>query len=291
MTTTARIVTWNVNGIRNIMHKTKDGKKITTKDNTAEPNSLLCLLREQVPDIVCLQEVRCNPSLSLARLQLAAMGYEEVAMNCSTIKAGYSGTAVFSKVKPLSVVTTLTGYGPKTIADKNADIHKEGRIIVAEFPGAYVASLYVPNSKPDLARLGFRTSEWEPAVRQLAKTLGKKKPVVLCGDFNVAHLDIDVHNPKTARGSHGFTDQERAAFSQLLEEASLVNTFRHLHPNTARYTWYSNFAKARERNKGWTIDYVLVSKALAPYVKHVEVLGQYYGSDHLPVVCDIAGVL
>lgn len=262
-----KIISWNVNGLRSVLGKNKQGEKIKDGENLIET-----LLKEDY-DIICLQEIKCTTEqVDLEFIE--RMGYN-IILNCAQRK-GYSGTAIFTKVKPLSVRT---------------DFHddNEGRIIIAEYSKFVLVNLYVPNSKPDLSRLNFRVNEWDVNIRQLVNEITKSgKEVILCGDFNVAHNDIDVHNPKSANGSHGFTKEERESFAKLLDECSLIDTFRHLHPKTVKYSWFSPFAKSRANNKGWRIDYFLVSEKLKNKLKKADIFSEYYGSDHLVIFIEIA---
>jgi len=160
----------------------------------------------------------------------------------------------------------------------------EGRIVTVEFKDMYVMSVYVPNSKPDLSRLEYRTTEWDVQLRSLIAFYQKNKPVVVCGDFNVAHTTIDIFNAKGKNKTHGFTPAERESFGVLLEEQKLVDVWRELNPNVKKWTWWSNFAKSRERNVGWRIDYILVSKSIQSKVKSMDLLNDVMGSDHCPVL-------
>lgn len=275
------LISWNVNGLRSVLGKGKDGKKLTKDDPLNNPtnNVLTSLLQEQDPDILCLQEIRCNADLNLTNTALSALGYNHISLNFSKAKKGYSGTAIFSKVEPLSIQSVFPNY------PIGHEINNEGRILVAEFQRFFLINLYVPNSKGDLSRLPFRVDVWEASVRALIKTLkaNTSKHIILCGDLNVAPKDIDVHNPKTAKGAHGFTDEEKGAFQRLLIECDLVDTFRELHPTRKQYTWFSPFAKCRQRNIGWRIDAFLASSAIKNKIRSSEILMEYYGSDHVPI--------
>lgn len=276
------IVTWNVNGIRSVLTKEKDGTKHT---GPIQENTLYTLLSTQSPDVVCLQEIRCNDKVDIAgAFKLDELGYQIIGQNCSKAKAGYSGTLVIAK-KPLHVISVVKDF-PRFPATH--ELNTEGRAITVEFPKFVLINVYVPNSKPDLGRLDFRVNTWEPAIRQHIADMKKKysnKPVILCGDLNVAPSDIDVHNPKGAKGKHGFTAEEKQAFQALLSECDMKDAFRELYPNKeAAFTWWSNFANSRGRNKGWQIDKFVVSSKLMSKVSKVEILADYYGSDHAPVV-------
>lgn len=280
-----KIISFNVNGIRSILTKEKDGTK--HKDIITN-NSLASLLETEQPDILCLQEIRCSSSLDIAKLlQLDQKGYHIIGQNCSKVKAGYSGTLIISKLPPPNTIIQDFPHLPSS-----HELNGEGRIITAEFGKFVLINVYVPNSKPDLSRLTFRIDQWEAEVRKHISSMKSKfsnKPIVLCGDLNVAPNEIDLHNPKQAKGKHGFTDQERSAFKALLEECDLVDAYRYLHPQTTNdYSWWSNFANSRERNKGWRIDIHVVSSFVAKKIKEAKIQQEYYGSDHAPISLTIA---
>lgn len=275
--TQLKFVSFNVNGIRSIMSKTKDGKKHTTY---IPNNTLSSLMTDMTPDIICLQEVRCNDKLDInSVLNHEQHGYSLIGQNCSKAKAGYSGVLVLSKIKPIRVL-----YDFPHIPDTNP-LNMEGRLITVEYPSFILVNAYVPNSKPDLSRLEFRIQEWEFNMRKHVENMKKRydKPVVLCADWNVAPQDIDVHNPKSAKNKHGFTQEEKHAYEMLLQECQLIDTYRYIHPNTVKYSWWSNFAKSRERNLGWRIDGFLTSSTLHKKIKDADIHTEYLGSDHAPV--------
>jgi len=196
-------------------------------------------------------------------------GYEEYWNSAE--KKGYSGTAIFSKQAPLNVT-----YG---LGIEEHD--KEGRVITAEYENFYLVTVYTPNSQRELARLDYRM-QWEDVFRAYLLELDKKKPVIVCGDLNVAAEEIDLKNPKTNRKNAGFTDEERAKFREL-KAAGFVDTFRHLHPEEVKYSWWSYMFKAREKNAGWRIDYFVVSERIADKVQAAEIHNEIFGSDHCPV--------
>ncbi len=240
------------------------------------------------PDILCLQETKAMQGQ--AEIDLPA--YTEY-WN-SAMKKGYSGTAIFSKLEPLAVSKGL----PDTLVkkykldeDSYGDPNTEGRIVVAEFKDFYVVNSYTPNSKPDLSRLALRHKRWDPAFLEYCKQLEQNgstgspqgKPVIFCGDLNVAHTENDLANPDANRGGHGFTDEEREGVDEILAEG-FVDTFRHFTPDgKGHYTWWSPFSGARDRNVGWRIDYIFVSGALAPKLKSASIHADILGSDHCPV--------
>ena len=217
-------------------------------------------------DIFCLQETKLQPD----QISLELPGYEQY-WN-SAVKKGYSGTAVFTRIKPLSVTN---GIGIE-------EHDQEGRVITAEYENFYLVCCYTPNSQRELARLEYRMT-WEDAFRNYLLELDKKKPVILCGDLNVAHQEIDLKNPKTNRKNAGFSDEERAKMTELLE-SGFTDTFRHLYPDAIeQYSWWSYMGKARERNTGWRIDYFITSKRLDDKIQEAKIHQQIFGSDHCPV--------
>jgi exodeoxyribonuclease III len=244
-----KIVSWNVNGLRSVLKK-----------------GFLDFIAEADADIFCLQEVRALPEQVDLDLKGCTVHWNPAE------KKGYSGTMIISKVPLLSVTA---GMG----IDKH---DKEGRIIAAELDDYYLVSVYTPNSQNGLARLSYRTEEWDADFRKYLKTLENKKPVIFCGDLNVAHEEIDLANPKSNRRNAGFTDEERASFTALLN-AGFVDTFRMFCKQGGHYTWWSNFGRARERNVGWRIDYFCVSEALKSRVRESVIHPEVKGSDHCPI--------
>ena len=217
-------------------------------------------------DIFCLQETKLQPD----QISLELPGYEQY-WN-SAVKKGYSGTAVFTRIKPLSVTN---GIGIE-------EHDQEGRVITAEYENFYLVCCYTPNSQRELARLEYRMT-WEDAFRNYLLELDKKKPVILCGDLNVAHQEIDLKNPKTNRKNAGFSDEERAKMTELLE-SGFTDTFRYLYPDAIEeYSWWSYMGKARERNTGWRIDYFITSNRLDDKIQEAKIHQQIFGSDHCPV--------
>lgn len=251
-----KLATWNVNGIRSVLNK----------------GALQEYVLESNPDILCLQETK-------AQQEQVELGMEfseyDVYFN-SAVKKGYSGTAIFTKVKPLSVT-----YG---IGIEEHD--QEGRVITAEFEKFYLVTVYTPNAKRDLSRLAYR-QVWEDDFLAYIKKLEETKPVIFCGDLNVAHKEIDLANPKTNVNNAGFTKEERAKFDQVVA-SGLVDAFRYLHPDAVgAYSWWSYMGGARARNIGWRIDYFVVSEALAPLLKEVDIRSDVTGSDHCPVEIEV----
>lgn len=264
-----KLVSWNVNGIRSILKKTKDGEK---HKNAIEHNSLRMLMREQAPDVVCLQEVRMKDALELLRAEFGTE-YPYIYVNVGK-KAGYSGTAVLSKLEPLRVDYDF---------DASEELNGEGRVIRADFGSFVLVNVYSPNSQAELKRLPYRTEQWEPMLQKL---LASYETVILTGDLNVAHTKMDIWTEHGHEKSAGYTEQERIAFGLHLHNLNLVDTFRKLHPNDKKYTYWSNFSKSRHH--GWRIDYFVTSKRLLPKVQESDMLSAYRGSDHVPIYLVLA---
>lgn len=243
-----KLISWNVNGLRAIVQK-----------------GFADIFNELDADVFCLQETK----LSENQLDLQFDGYRSW-WNYAD-KKGYSGTAVYSRPEPISVTRGM-----------DIDEHDhEGRVITVEYPDFYLVNVYTPNSQNELARLEYRM-KWENDFLEYVTGLDRVKPVVICGDLNVAHEEIDLKNPKTNRKNPGFTDDERSAMTRLLN-AGFIDTYRHLHPDTVAYSWWSYRFSARAKNIGWRIDYFLISQRLADRLIDAEILDQLTGSDHCPV--------
>lgn len=244
-----KLISWNVNGLRACMGK-----------------GFLEFVQAAQPDMLCLQETKMQQGQADVPLE----GYHEYW--CSAEKKGYSGTALFTRHQPLSVTRGL-----------GIDAHDhEGRVITAEFDAFYLVTVYTPNAQEELKRLDYRMV-WEDDFRAYVKKLDETKPVIICGDLNVAHQEIDLKNPKTNRRNAGFTNEERGKMTELLG-AGFVDSFRHFYPDAANvYSWWSYRFRAREKNAGWRIDYFLVSERLVPHLKGARILTEVYGSDHCPV--------
>lgn len=248
-----KLISWNVNGLRACIKK-----------------GFLDFFNEIDADMFCIQETK----LQEGQVDLHLDGYYQY-WNYA-VKKGYSGTAVFTKIKPLSVT-----YG---IGIEEHD--QEGRVITLEFDEFYLVNVYVPNSKRGLLRLEYR-QVWEDDFRDYLINLDTKKPVVLCGDLNVAHKEIDLKNPKTNRKNAGFTDEERNKMSQLLD-TGFIDSYRCFYPDKeGAYSWWSYMGKARERNTGWRIDYFIVSEKMKESIKNVDILPSIMGSDHCPVLLEL----
>ncbi len=258
-----KIISWNVNGIRAVHKK----------------GLFLPFLKKYKPDVLCLQETKAKEG----QAEIDMPDYEEYW--CSAQKKGYSGVAIFTKHTPLDV---RFGF-PEDIAEKYdlsddpyGDPDKEGRVIAADIGQVIVVSVYTPNAKDDLSRLSLRHKHWDPAFLEYMKRLEEEKPVIFCGDLNVAHTEDDLARPKENVGVKGFTAEEREGV-QAFVDAGFVDTFRLFTKGNGRYSWWSHFNQARERNVGWRIDYIFVSKKLASKVKKAEIHPEVYGSDHCPV--------
>lgn len=263
-----KIYSWNVNGIRAVWNKGAFQKFITEHD----------------PDILCLQETKAQQGQSEVDLPQ----YEEYWNSAQ--KKGYSGTAIFTKTKPLTIRNDFPDaitakYDSMT--DGYGDPLHEGRVMAAEYNDFYLVTVYTPNSKGDLGRLNLRHKLWDPAFLDYLKFLEQKKPVIFCGDLNVAHTEDDLANPKPNVGKHGFTDEEREGFGKFLN-AGFVDTFRMFTPDgNGYYTWWTHWANARARNVGWRIDYFLVSEQLKDSVKSAKIHADVMGSDHCPVSIEL----
>ena len=281
-----RIFSWNVNGLRAVINK----------------GALQKFLDEKKPDILCLQEIKARPDQVLYDFD----NYEEY-WN-PAIRPGYSGTATLvssADLKSLNVIrwsagrTALTGEPVGDVRNIRPEISNlelyasetsvavpEGRTLIIEFEKFFLVNVYTPNSKPDLSRLELREKFWDPEFLNLLKELEKTKPVVVCGDFNAAHEEIDLARPASNHHSAGFTDAERQGITNLIN-AGFVDTFRELNPDSQRYTWWSHWGHARENNMGWRIDYFFISKSLTGNLKGAEIYEDVMGSDHCPISIDL----
>ena len=258
-----KIYSWNVNGIRAVHKK----------------GLFESFLKAHDPDILCLQETKAMRD----QIEIDLPDYREY-WN-SALKKGYSGTAIFSKKEPLSVTNGFPSAFAKkfTFADElQRDSADEGRVLTAEFKDFHVVTVYTPNAKDDLSRLTLRFKHWDPAFLAYCQLLEKKKPVIFCGDLNVAHTELDLANPKPNRGKKGFTDEERKGFQNMVD-AGFLDTFRLFTQGNGHYSWWSHFANSRARNVGWRIDYVLASQSLRKRVKAASIHADVMGSDHCPV--------
>jgi exodeoxyribonuclease-3 len=262
-----KIYSWNVNGIRAV-----ENKGLWRK-----------FLEDESPDILCLEEIKAKPE----QIDVLTEGY--TVSWYSAEKPGYSGTALLSKKRPLQVVHGLPQdiiEEYKVTGDVYGDPNKEGRVIAGEFDKFWVVGVYTPNAKNDLSRIPLREKHWDPAFLAYVKKLEKEKPVIFCGDLNVAHTEDDLANPKPNKGKTGFTAEERAGF-QAFVDSDFIDTLRVFKQGNGYYTWWSHFANARSRNVGWRIDYVLISKSLKDKLKNAQIHPKVMGSDHCPVSIDL----
>ncbi len=249
-----KLISWNVNGLRAVLRK-----------------NFLEYLAAEAPDILCLQEAKAGPN-DVEQLWPATY---TTYWNCAQ-KKGYSGTVIFSRTRPLNV----------TCGINMAEHDNEGRVLTAEYPDFFVVNVYVPNSKRELSRLPYR-QQWDRDFLRYLKKLERRKPVIFCGDLNVAHTEIDLANPKANVRNHGFTIEERTGFGALIK-AGFIDTFREFEKAGGHYTWWSPMSGARSRNVGWRIDYFLLSPALRPRLKHAFIRCDILGSDHCPVGIELA---
>jgi exodeoxyribonuclease-3 len=258
-----KIYSWNVNGIRAVIKK-----------GLFEP-----FLEAHRPDILCLQETKAERG----QVAIELPGWHEYWHSAS--KKGYSGTAIFARQQPLAVTYGFPAEFAARVESADplyGNANDEGRIVTAEFERFFVVSVYTPNAKDDLSRLALREKHWDPTFLAYCLELQAKKPVVFCGDLNVAHTELDLANPKPNRGKKGFTDEERAGFQHFVD-AGFIDTLRLFKQGNGHYSWWSVRSNARERNIGWRIDYVLVSPALKSAVADAAIHAEVLGSDHCPV--------
>ena len=262
-----KIYSWNVNGLRAVLSK----------------GALQSFVKEYTPDILCLQETKAQRG----QAEIDLPEYEELWNSAE--RAGYSGTAIFTKIHPVSVhydfpegiTTAISGW-----EDDFGDARKEGRVLTAEFEDFFLVNVYVPNEKDDLGRLKYRELVWDKALLAYMQQLDTIKPVIVCGDFNVAHEEIDLARPKANEGHAGFTKEGRAGMTQYLR-AGFVDTFRAIHPDQIQYSWWSYRGGARAKNVGWRIDYFLASVGLSDRIVAAEICDEVMGSDHCPILLEL----
>jgi exodeoxyribonuclease-3 len=275
-----KLISFNVNGIRAITGKSKNGEKL----GSSASNVLTALIEEQAPDVLCFQEIKTQSATDLAWLK-AHFPYVHISV---AEKKGYSGVAMLSKIEPEWMTEGFDEFDEEIIGEyKEREFSQEGRILTAKFATCIVVTVYTPNSQPELARLDERVA-WESVLRMYLLQLQESYecPVILCGDLNCAHKEIDLKNPKTNKKSPGFSAEERQELQSMLD-AGFVDSFRSLHPDTVKYSYFSNFANSRARNVGWRIDYFLVSSSLRENIVEADILTDYFGSDHCPVVLQL----
>lgn len=263
-----KIYSWNVNGLRAVINK----------------GALKKFLDVENPDILCIQETKAKQG----QAEIDLPEYEELWNSAE--RPGYSGTAIFTKIKPLSVFYGFSeniNSGYEWEEDQHGSALTEGRVLTAEFEDFYLVNVYTPNSKHELTRLKLRENLWDPAFLKYISELEKHKPVVVCGDFNAAHTEIDLARPKDNEENAGYTKEERKGIDNIIN-AGFIDTFRALHPDeTGRYTWWTWRNMARIRNIGWRIDYFFISKSLLPKLKSAEIHEEIEGSDHCPISIDL----
>lgn len=263
-----KVYSWNVNGIRAVEKK----------------GALKKFIEQEQPDVICFQEIKAHPD----DIDLEYPEYEKFWSPAA--KKGYSGTAIWTKIEPNSVSyglpeSLISEY--KLDSDAYGDPSSEGRVMAMSFDDFVLVTVYTPNSKGDLSRLELRERQWDPAFLSYVRKRAEDKPVLFCGDLNVAHQPIDLANPKPNEGKHGFTKEEREGFDKILA-AGFTDTFREFHPEkTEAYTWWTHWANARARNVGWRIDYFLASKLMLPMIKSAAIHADVMGSDHCPISVDI----
>jgi exodeoxyribonuclease-3 len=248
-----KLISWNVNGLRAVLNK-----------------GFVGFIENTDPDIFCIQETKAQPEQVLLDLPQYQMYWN------SADKKGYAGVATFTKIEPLAV---WSGMG----IEKH---DREGRVLTLEFSDYYLVNVYTPNSQRGLFRLDYRTREWDVDFLNFLKNLEQKKPVIFCGDLNVAHKEIDIANPKGNRRNAGFTDEERGKFDAIIN-SGFIDTFREFVKEGGFYTWWSYLGKAREKNVGWRIDYFCISPALRPRLQNAYILPEVTGSDHCPIVIEL----
>jgi exodeoxyribonuclease-3 len=279
---TMRVITFNVNGVRSLLGKSKNG----AKDGTAVNNCLTTLIAEQQPDVLCLQEVKTQNAGDLSPLH---PHFPHRYTNFATNRKGYSGVALLSKQEPEWVSLGFSRYPEEVIGEyEDAEFNQEGRLIAAKFPSCVVVTMYVPNAKPELARIEERI-QWEELVREylgaLREEVGEDVPIMVMGDFNICPARMDVHRAQP-KNTPGASQEEMDQFAKL-KETGYVDAFRALYPDRVKFTYWSNFGNARANNKGWRIDLAMVSAEHMDRVLFVDCLTDYHGSDHCPVLCDM----
>lgn len=261
-----KICSWNVNGLRAILAK----------------GTLQSFIEREKPDILCLQETKAKQG----QAEVDFAEYEEIWNSAE--RAGYSGTAIFTKQKPLSVRFGFADAQNEIAGwqDEFGDARTEGRVLTAEFEDFYLVDVYVPNEKDDLGRMKYREEVWDKALLEYMKQLDSEKPVIVCGDFNVAHEEIDLARPAQNEGHAGFTKSGRQGMTNYLNNG-FIDTWRSLHPDEQKYSWWSYRGGARQRNVGWRIDYFLASERLKNQIVKAEILDDVMGSDHCPILLEL----
>jgi len=256
-----KIIAWNVNGIRSLL-------KTDNLDN---------LLKNEDPDVFCMGETKlsCPHNITEDEISDKFPQFKYKYWSLCKVKKGYSGTSIFCKEKPLNIF-----YGFEKI--KN-DLDDEGRVITIEYDDFFLIHVYTPNSGQELARLEFRTNEWDRVFEKYIKKIQKEKPVIICGDLNVAHNEIDLKNPNTNKRTAGYTIEERNSFNSILKKCKLIDSYREKNPNKIEYSYWSYMRKSRDKNIGWRIDYFLIDKKIYENIIESSILTEIYGSDHAPI--------
>ncbi len=264
-----KIIAFNVNSLRNIIKK----------------NDLVDMIENEDPTILCMSETKLScPIIDTQKLmEEKVKGYKYRYYSTCSEKGGYAGTAIFSKKEPKNVI-----YGLHDTSNNNVELDKEGRVITLEFKKFFLVHVYTPNSGIALQRLHYRTTVWDPAFKKWLIHLQKSKPLIVCGDLNVANEEIDLKNPKSNHKTAGFTDEERNSFKKILEDVELIDTYRYKYPNKEEYSYWTYRMNARAKNVGWRIDYFLVSKNIINKVKKSKILTDVMGSDHAPIKLNIS---
>jgi len=263
-----KIYSWNVNGIRAVLKK----------------KELQSFIKNHQPDILCLQETKAHQS----QVEIDLPEYTEFWNSAE--KKGYSGTAIFTKVEPINHIEGIPDKYTKKyqLVDKYGDTNKEGRVLTLEFDTFYLSTVYTPNAKEDLSRIPMREN-WDPAYLDFMKALEMEKPVIFCGDLNVAHTELDLARPKENTGKKGFTTEERQGIENMIA-GGFSDSLRLFKKDAGHYTWWSHWGGARERNVGWRIDYFFVSASIKNLVKSARIHSDVFGSDHCPVSIEISGL-
>lgn len=261
-----KIYSWNVNGIRAVYKK----------------GDFMRFIEHHAPDILCIQETKAHKDQS----EIDLPDYEEYW--CSAERKGYSGTAIFTKIRPIQAIYGIPEHISHQfrLSDTYGDTTTEGRVIALEFEQVYVVSVYTPNAKDDLSRVPMRL-QWDPAFLTYMQYLEKNKPVIFCGDLNVAHTEYDLARPNENRGKKGFTQEERSGIDHIIN-GGFIDTFRMFTQGNGNYTWWSHWGGARERNVGWRIDYIFSSASIAPHITRAYIHADIFGSDHCPVSIHIS---
>lgn len=260
-----KIYSWNVNGIRAVLRK----------------NSIIPFIKSHNPDVLCIQETKAQPEQVEINLPEYYIYWN------SAERKGYSGTAILSKIEPLAVIYGIPAdiKNKYTLNDVYGDMTTEGRVLTLEFDNYFISTVYTPNAKSDLSRIPMR-QQWDPAFLEYMVKLEKQKPVIFCGDLNVAHTEDDLARPEQNEGNKGFTKEERSGFDKIID-SGFIDTFRHSHIGNGYYTWWSHWGDSRARNVGWRIDYFFTQNNLLPLIKKSSIHPDVLGSDHCPISIDI----